>query len=78
MTQMLLGISPDWIPTFDNFVAGRNIELLSVLNHAMNKTQDQRSIYIWAEAGGGKTHLLQAAVHKAGTLGLDADRKSVV
>lgn len=72
MTQMLLGISPDWIPSLDNFVAGHNVELLSGLNAALNKTQDQRSIYIWGEAGGGKTHLLQAAVHKAATLGLSA------
>lgn len=73
MTQMLLGISPDWTPTFDNFVAGHNVELLSGLNAALNKTQDQSSIYIWGEAGGGKTHLLQAAVHKAATLGLSAE-----
>ena len=73
MTQMLLGISPDWIPTLDNFVAGHNVELLSVLNNALNKTHDQRSVYIWGEEGGGKTHLLQATVHKATSLGLSAE-----
>lgn len=70
MTQMLLGISPDWIPTFDNFVAGHNIELLSALDHALNKTQEERVFYIWGEAGSGKSHLLQGAVQKARCLGL--------
>lgn len=73
MTQMLLGISPEWIPTLDNFVAGHNIELLSALNHALNKTQSERGFYIWGEAGSGKSHLLQGAVHKALALGLSAE-----
>jgi len=72
MTQMLLGISPDWIPTFDNFVAGDNVELLSALNHALNKTQAERGFYIWGETGSGKSHLLQAAIEKACSLGLSA------
>ncbi len=69
---MLLGISPDWIPTLDNFVAGHNVELLSALSHALNKTQTERCIYIWGDVGGGKSHLLQAAVEKARTLNLSA------
>ena len=72
MTQMLLGISPDWIPTFENFVAGRNIELLSALDHALNKSQAERCFYIWGEPGSGKSHLLQAAAEKARSLGLSA------
>lgn len=72
MTQMLLGISPDWIPTLDNFVAGHNVELLSALRQALNKAQAERSIYIWGEAGSGKSHLLQGAVQKAQALGLAA------
>lgn len=72
MTQMLLGISPDWIPTFDNYVAGHNVELLSALNHALTKTQAERGFYIWGETGSGKTHLLQAAVERALNLGLSA------
>jgi len=72
MTQMLLGISPDWIPTLDNFVAGRNVELLSALNHAFNQIQVERGFYIWGETGSGKSHLLQAVVEKAESLGLSA------
>jgi DnaA family protein len=72
MTQMLLGISPEWIPTLDNFVAGNNIELLSALNLALNKAQDERGFYLWGEAGSGKTHLLQGAIEKARALGMPA------
>jgi len=69
---MLLGISPEWSPTFENFVAGHNIELLSALIHALNKTQNERSFYIWGETGCGRTHLMQAAVERARKLGLSA------
>jgi DnaA-homolog protein len=72
MTQMLLGISPDWIPTLDNFVAGHNVELLSALTHALKKNQAERGFYIWGEVGSGKSHLLQGTVHKALALGLSA------
>lgn len=72
MTQMLLGISPEWLPLLENFVVGHNSELLSVINHALSKTHAERMMYIWGEAGSGKTHLLQAAVQKAQSLGLSA------
>jgi DnaA family protein len=72
MTQMLLGISPEWIPTLENFVAGHNVELLSALNHALNKTQAERGFYLWGDAGSGKSHLLQGVIEKASTIGLSA------
>ena len=72
MTQLLLGISPDWIPTLDNFVAGHNVELLSALDHALNKTQTERGFYLWGGAGSGKSHLLQGAIEKAKAIGLSA------
>lgn len=65
MTQMLLGIAPEWIPSLENFVAGRNVELLSALRHALSSPQGERCLYLWGEAGSGKTHLLQAAVESA-------------
>lgn len=72
MTQMLLGISPDWIPTYDNFVAGKNIELLTVLNLALGNAQTERSFYLWGDTGSGKSHLLQASADKARAMGLSA------
>jgi len=65
MTQLLLNIAPDWIPTLDNFVAGRNVELLSALRHALAGTASERCFYLWGEPGSGKSHLLQAAGEQA-------------
>lgn len=68
MTQLLLDIAPEWVPTLDNFVAGRNIELLSALRHALAGTASERCFYLWGETGCGKSHLLQAAVGQARVL----------
>ena len=72
MNQLLLGIAPEWIPTLENFVAGRNVELLSTLRHAMAATQGERGLYIWGESGSGKSHLLQAAIEGAQATGQTA------
>lgn len=72
MTQLLLGIAPDWNPTLDNFVAGRNAELLSALRHALATTQGEHGLYIWGETGSGKSHLLQAVVEHAREAGKSA------
>ena len=70
--QLLLNIAPDWLPTLDNFVAGRNGELLSALRHALAGTANERCFYLWGEAGSGKSHLLQAVVSGARTSGQSA------
>lgn len=72
MTQLLLGIAPEWTPSLDNFVAGRNAELLSALRHALSTSGGERCLYLWGEAGGGKSHLLQAAVEAARAAGRSA------
>lgn len=72
MTQMLLGLAPEWIPSLENFVAGRNVELLSALRHALSSQQGERCLYLWGEAGSGKTHLLQAIVVSARSAGKSA------
>lgn len=72
MTQLLLNIAPDWVPTLDNFVAGRNVELLSALRHALAGTANERCFYLWGETGSGKSHLLQAAVEQARASGQPA------
>ncbi len=72
MNQLLLDITPDWWPTFDNFVAGGNGELLSVLHQALSGESTERCIYIWGPAGSGKSHLLQACVSAAQNAHQDA------
>ena len=72
MTQLLLNIAPDRLPTLNNFVPGRNVELLSSLQHALAETSNERCFYLWGEVGCGKSHLMQAAVAQARSLGQSA------
>ena len=72
MTQLLLGIAPEWVPSLENFVVGRNIELLSALRHALGATQGGRMLYVWGDTGSGKSHLLRASVELARTSGQSA------
>ena len=65
MTQLLLGIAPQWEPALDNFVIGRNLELHAALRHALSSTGGERGFYLWGEQGSGKSHLLQAAIARA-------------
>lgn len=72
MTQLILDISPDWSPRFENFVVGRNIELFSALRDAIAGEGGGRSFYLWGETGCGKSHLLRAAVEQARVSGQSA------
>ncbi|MBI1174824.1 MAG: DnaA regulatory inactivator Hda [Sideroxydans sp.] len=72
MTQLLLNIAPEWVPTLENFVVGRNVELLSALRHALAGSSSERCFYLWGETGCGKSHLLQAAVGQARVAGQSA------
>ena len=65
MTQLLLNIAPAWSPTLENFVVGRNVELLSALRHALSGTASERCFFLWGEQGSGKSHVLQAVVEHA-------------
>ena len=72
MSQLLLDIAPASRPTLDNFVVGRNPELLSALRHALAGSGSERCFYVWGETGSGKSHLLQACVHAALGMGQNA------
>jgi len=65
LSQLLLDIAPDRRPTLDNFVVGRNLELVSALRHALSGDSSERFFYVWGGTGSGKTHLLQACVSAA-------------
>ncbi len=60
MKQLLLDIKPAAPPSFDNFVIGKNAELIFQLKHALNTPLEAHFIYIWGESGSGKTHLIEA------------------
>src|SRR5215210_8558507 len=47
-------------PTLDNFVAGRNAELVARLRGLASVKPDERLLYLWGPPGSGRTHLLRA------------------
>ena len=63
MRQMLLDLGAEKPQTLDNFVVGQNAELSQLLHqfsHRADGMPRERFVYLWAEAGAGKTHLLHA------------------
>jgi DnaA family protein len=60
MKQLLLDIKPAAPPTLLNFIAGRNDEALASLNAVASNSAQSKFIYLWGEAGSGKSHLLSA------------------
>jgi DnaA-homolog protein len=64
MTQLLLNLKPTPPPTLDNYVVGANTELLSRLRGLADRGSFD-AIYLWGEAGCGKSHLLAATVADA-------------
>ena len=68
MQQLPLGISPAAEPAFDNFVAGRNAEALARVRELAAGTQSEHIVYVWGDAGSGRTHLLRAAARTNASL----------
>lgn len=61
MQQLPLAISRRPAPAFDNFIAGRNAEALARVQSLAAGTLGERIVYLWGEAGSGRSHLLTAA-----------------
>jgi DnaA-homolog protein len=62
MKQLLLDIKPPALPTLENFLPGRNIELLQMLEKIVSGQEQERFVYLWGGLGCGKSHLLHAVV----------------
>jgi DnaA-homolog protein len=62
LKQLAFDFSVAAAPHFDNFVVGRNAELMQRLRHLLPARNDERSFYLWGACGSGRTHLLRAAV----------------
>jgi len=74
MYQLPLDLHRVEAPSLDNFVVGRNAELLAQLRllRAGAATPGVALLYLWGEPGCGKSHLLQALVGAAAVLGPDS------
>lgn len=58
--QMLLELTAAPLPTFDNFVPGRNAAALAVLRALGSPAASDRCVYLWGVPGSGRSHLLAA------------------
>ncbi|HYY60045.1 MAG TPA: DnaA/Hda family protein [Burkholderiales bacterium] len=76
MQQLALAISPRPEPAFDNFVPGPNAEALARVRQLAAGTLGERIVYLWGEAGSGRSHLLAAAarVNRALVVADDVER----
>lgn len=77
MRQLLLDLPAEKPQTLESFVTGANAELLQLLQRIAQGQAgrlDERFVYVWGEAGSGKTHLLRAlaSVPQAAYLAGDA------
>jgi DnaA-homolog protein len=61
MKQIPLAIGPDPRPTFASFVPGANA---AVLEHLSQLVLPSAPVYLWGDAGSGKTHLLRALAQR--------------
>ena len=72
MKQLALDFIVAPPPALDNFVAGRNAELLQNLRQWAFRDGRERFIYVWGLAGSGRSHLLKGAVAAARDTGASA------
>lgn len=69
MQQVPLMLSPAPESTFENFARGANAVALA---HLASRTPPAAPLYLWGEAGSGKTHLLHALTAACQQAGLRA------
>jgi DnaA family protein len=82
MKQLLLDLNAPAPPALETFVTGQNGELLALLERVARGTVSglgERFIYLWGDAGAGKSHLLRALGSLDGAiyLGGDADEAAL-
>ena len=90
MKQLTLDLRADAPPVLENFVAAANADLLAALYEAVPVADVPQHIFLWGDAGSGRSHLLRSIVTAAAQAGRPAcylqaadvgetlDRKSVV
>ncbi|MBL8473485.1 MAG: DnaA regulatory inactivator Hda [Rhodocyclaceae bacterium] len=71
MRQLTLDLATAPAPRFDNFIAGANLEACAQLA-VLSVPLARGALYLWGQAGSGRSHLLAAAVHAAQSCGRPA------
>jgi DnaA family protein len=72
MNQLVLALQTAPLPSFDNFVPGRNREAVAALKALLADSVGEPIVYLWGAPGCGRTHLLCALVDEAKRAGLPA------
>src|SRR5262245_1855615 len=73
MKQLALDFADPPLPTLENFVTGRNAELVEAIRRIVKTSGPERFIYLWGGAGSGRSQLLKGAVaaaHAAGSMAI--------
>ena len=73
MRQLLLDLLPEAPPCLDNFVTGGNAEALTGFAAWLAPDSSEPSLFLWGEAGAGKTHLLRASAAHYSNASADPD-----
>ncbi|HET7598443.1 MAG TPA: DnaA regulatory inactivator Hda, partial [Burkholderiales bacterium] len=61
MKQLAFEFGAPREPTLENFVAGRNAEVLHHIREIARGDSGERLLYVWGASGSGRSHLLRAA-----------------
>ena len=72
MKQLALDLAVPPPPTLENFIAGRNGELLAQLRRLAAGQPGERFLYLWGAPDCGRSHLLAATVAQLQRAGADA------
>lgn len=76
MRQLILDLPAEKPQTLASFVIGANAELYQLLQRLEQRNPaglDERFVYLWGDAGAGKTHLLRALAASDNTLYIAGD-----
>src|SRR5688572_12955686 len=72
MKQLALDLAGPPLPTLENFITGRNGELLDNLRRLAAGGSGERFLYVWGRPGSGRSHLLKAVVEQLQRAGANA------
>ncbi len=76
MKQLVLDLVSPTDPTFDNFVAGPNVEVLQAMRDFLADARREPVVFLFGPQGSGRTHLLRAvAAGCPGALCLEGDAR---